>query len=369
MSYNDRFDMPDKPYFLSHSVGCLSKASQCSLAENFLNPWKKSGGEAWHPWMTVIKDFNEALALLFNAKAADFCPQTNLSSGFSKFLLSMPAPSPKRNKVLMHHDAFPSMGFVVKGLQAMGLELLLIDSKYSADDIKSWEQHIDSQILCALVTHVHSNTGIVSPVEDIVKLCRQFDVLAAVDIAQSAGVINIDLTQWSADVVFGSCVKWLCGGPGAGFMWINPDLIGQLNPVDVGWFSHQNPFEMDIEHLQYADNASRFWGGTPSIAPYALALGGVKTILDIGVEQVYAHNRQLLSGLVEVIQPHLISAINLANIGGTLCAQLSDKKLQQVCQNLDHMQCFYDQRGQTIRLSFHIYNSEQDMAVVAQAFG
>ncbi|GAB5381400.1 MAG: aminotransferase class V-fold PLP-dependent enzyme [Aliiglaciecola sp.] len=366
--YYERFNLPQSPYFLSHSVGCISKLSESMLAQNFLEPWKTSGGNAWGPWLELIGEFDAALARLLDADPDDFCPQQNLSSGFTKFLMSLPKPSAKRNKVLIHPDAFPSMGFVINAMQKMGLELAYVQPSAPTQQLQMWEESLNDTIFCALITHVHSNTGHVSPVSEIVKLCARKNVYSTVDIAQSAGILPISLSSWNADAVFGSCVKWLCGGPGAGFIWTNPNILQRLRPSDVGWFSHEDPFEMDINSFEYAGTAKRFWGGTPSIAPYAIALGGIRCITEIGVENILDHNRVLMRRVLSNSESVASHAVDINHIGGTLCLPVKENLVNKLSEILNKQKIFFDQRKHVFRLSFHIYNNERECQALNDAF-
>src|SRR5258707_405115 len=119
------------------------------------------------------------------------------------------------------------------------------------------------------------------------------------------GCIDRFCAALGADVVLGSCVRWLCGGRVAGFWWLGPGLMRQLKPVDVGWFSHADPFEMDIHSFRYADDARRFWGGTPSVAPYAIATAGLELLGAVGIEAVLAHNRALIDAFLQAA-PHRV---------------------------------------------------------------
>lgn len=353
--HRDKFIMPPGIYLASHSVGAMTRRGQNYLTSKFMTPWQEKGGHGWEAWLGLIDDFCTGLGGLLGGEPQDFCPQANLSSGLTKYLMALPNPG-KRNKVLMHSDAFPSMGFVVKALEISGYKLVLIPSQLSAHDPQIWADAIDEQTACALITHVHSNTGVLSPVPDIIQICREGGVRPLVDIAQSAGNIPISLKAWNADAVFGSCVKWLCGGPGAGFMWINPDHIGDLNPCDVGWFSHENPFDFDIRDFRYASGAKKFWGGTPNVAPYAAALGGIETIAEIGVDVIRAHNIELM----KIVHPEVNPDAN----GGTLCLPITDAQDEA----LKEAGCQFDRRGDIARLSFHIYNGMDEAERLESVF-
>lgn len=364
MTYRDLFHQPEGTYLLSHSVGLLPKEASDVLDQAYLQPWRTKGGDAWPQWLGLIDDFRTELGGLLGGDASCFCPQGNLSSALVKYLMSLPRRS-ECVRVLMHPNAFPSMGFAVEALKDQGFALEFLPKGSDPCSLDAWDTALDAKPHVALITHVHSNTGALSPVGEITALCRSKGILSVVDIAQSAGLVPIDLDTWNADMVMGSCVKWLCGGPGAGFMWINPNQLGSLEPSDVGWFSHENPFEFDISSFRYAADALRFWGGTPSVAPYATALGSLRTLKRIGAQTLWQHNRTLLRQAIDMLPQVVTADIDLERNGGTLCLKIPSGTIDTVLQTLDAEQVRIDSRGTTIRASFHIFNDAQDVEALA----
>lgn len=359
------FHLPEGAYLLSHSVGCLPKRAETSLHADYFAPWANAGGDAWPAWLAITDGFCEELAQLLHGSAEHFCPQTNLSSSLTKYLMSMPL-DPNKNKVVMHQTAFPSLGFVVQGLENYGYQLVLIDQQHDSNDLKAWQEAINDDVAAVVITHVHSNTGRLSNVEAIASLAKNHRAKVIIDIAQSAGIIPIDLTEWQADMVMGSCVKWLCGGPGAGFMWLNPADLDSLKPADVGWFSHENPFEFDIQKFQYAQGAKRFWGGTPCVAPFSIAKNSIKVINTIGVDLIRQHSQSLQSRVVSAATHLLSMPIELQQNGGTLCLSFSTDTANTLQSLLEQNRVFFDRRGDTLRLSFHIYNDESQADLVVK---
>jgi kynureninase len=186
-----------------------------------------------------------------------------------------------------------------------------------------------------------------------------------VDVAQSVGVVPIDLAQWQADFVIGSCVKWLCGGPGAGFLWVSPDRINQCHPRDVGWFSHEAPFEFDIRNFRFAPDAMRYWGGTPSIQPYVLATNSLKIFNQLGIEQIRTHNLALTDQLLHgVSDENCVSPREPALRGGTVVLQYAEEQLHRIAKNLEAEEVSFDLRRTGVRLSPHIYNEGEEIARV-----
>ncbi|QHJ11933.1 Kynureninase [Paraglaciecola mesophila] len=371
---SQQFSLPKGLYLLSHSVGCLPVLTRSVVGQTYFEPWQQKGGDAWPTWLTVIEQFCHELSNLFNANSADFCPQPSVSSGLSQYLQALPeqrnttAAGKKKRRVLMHASAFPSLGFAVQGLQNIGFELTLIDKGYDPNDLEAWQKYLSDDVAVAVITHVHSNTGIVSNVPLIRQMCQAHNVRVVVDVAQSAGVIPIDLQEWQVDALLGSCVKWLCGGPGAGFMWVNPAHIEELRPKQLGWFSHQDPFEFNIEHFAYAQDAKRFWGGTPNILPYASALVGLQQINQIGQQTIYEHSKSLQNIVLAQAEQHLLTPLNLEQTGGTLCLHLSQKKSVALQDKLKAAHAYFDQREDCFRLSWHIYNTADEAELAADMF-
>src|SRR5262245_27066064 len=223
------------PYALSHSVGCLPMASEKTLRQAYLEPWATAGGEAWSAWLAAIDRFCERLAGLFGGQRSQYCPQSNVSSGLTKLLGAYAPRVGMRRGIVAHEDSFPSVVYVLRQFEKLGFQVHLIPRDRDPARVETWTDALALDVGCMLLTHAMSNTGRVVPVAEVAAACRDRGVLSIVDVAQSAGVLPFLVTDLGVDAMLGSCVKWLCGGPGAGFLWVRPELMPKLEPVDVGW--------------------------------------------------------------------------------------------------------------------------------------
>ncbi|MEO1658722.1 MAG: aminotransferase class V-fold PLP-dependent enzyme [Pseudomonadota bacterium] len=356
-----RFERPAGPYLASHSVGLPPRSVRDHLNKDYLDVWMASGDGAWPSWLDAVEKWRALLAQLLGAQAKEICPQTSVSSALFHCLTSLTMPGAPIGRVVMHETAFPSMGFVVTALKESGAELSLIPRDAPPGDLDAWASALDGASF-ALITHVHSNTGALSPVAAIADLARSRGVMSVLDCAQSVGVVPFTVQSLGVDAIVGSSVKWLCGGPGAGFLWMHPTRLTNAQPVFAGWFSHASPFAFDIRDLQFAEDALKFWGGTPSVAPFVAASAGLSTILDCGVDRVRAHNVALQATLLGTSLEE--AAALSADMGGTLCLTFPQDTLPGLRAALDRESVFYDVRGQTVRLSPHIYNTDEDAHLV-----
>lgn len=366
-SYRHDFELPEGAYLLSHSVGCLPRAARDSAAL-VLQQWAAHGGAAWPAWMEHVGRFQQALARLFHAQPDEFCPQLNVSSGLTKLLGALPRRAGRTRLVLSELD-FPTIGFVIQAAEAFGYEVEFIPAGDGTLPPERWIERLRSDVQLAHVTYSTSENSYCPDIAAIMRAAHARGVFAVVDVAQSAGVVPIDFAAWDAVAVIGSCVKWLCGGPGAGWLWVRSDLAAELQPTDVGWWSHADPFEFDIRHFEYAPGARRFMGGTTSPLPYAIAAAGIETIERIGVEAVRTHNLELLTRLRQAAL-ELGLAVNThadpAQHGGTLVLDFPDRAaaLAELAARGIHV----DARPRYgLRFSPHIYNTAEEIDYVIEA--
>ena len=215
--HQDLFALGEGIYLLNHSVGRPPRSAEAAAHDAYFEPWQGGAAEPWDAWFDTVERFRAAVSTLLGGRAAQVCPQANLSSALTKIVHSLPRRVGRDTIVYTEAD-FPSMGFVLAMAGRAGFRLRCIPDTADFATLDCWESALDDDCCLALVTHVHSNTSRQVPVAEICSLAREREIMTVVDVAQSAGVVPIDVGRWDADFVVGSCVKFLCGGPGAGFL-------------------------------------------------------------------------------------------------------------------------------------------------------
>lgn len=363
-SIRTRFHLPEGPYFLSHSVGLMPTGAAEGLNEAVLSPWQAQG-QSWDEWLAVIDRFKAALGRFLNADPAMICPQTNVSSALTKILFSLPAPG-RRNVILLSEQDFPTIGFVALQAVRLGWQLRYLPREADLTDEAVWLNAMGEDVGIVLVTHAYSNSAMLAPVAAIARAARNRDIVSIVDVAQSAGTIAIDLAGWEADFVIGTSVKYLCGGPGAAFLWAAPAIIEKCTPLDVGWFSHESPFEFDLKDFRYAPDARRFWGGTPSVLPYAIAAHSIETLTEIGIEKIHRQNQTRLGQLIEGLDPTLLkSEMREGRRGSHLL--YAPRDMDAAKKRLEEAGVLHDSRAGALRLSVHLYITDEDISAALAA--
>lgn len=364
----DRFHLPpDSIYLKSHSVGCQPRAAEALLRDRLLTPWRATG-EAWPHWLEAIDEWRAALAGLVGVEARDLCPATNVSAGLSRYISALGQATGRRT-ILLAPSAFPTIGYLASGLAAAGWKTRYLPDDADVRDAANWDAALGDDVALVIAMHVSSNSGALTDMAAVAAAAKAAGARCIADCAQSVGVVPVTPAGWGVDAVLGTSVKWLCGGPGAGWLWVAPHDRTALSPVERGWWSHENPFEMDIRDFRYAPDARRWWGGTPDVAPFILSTAGIEEIAAIGVDAVRAHNRALQAMLRDALEARTPQwRWPAGDIGGTLCIDTGADQ-PRVAEALDRHRLRADFRGTILRLSFHAYSNAADVEKTAAALG
>jgi kynureninase len=169
------------------------------------------------------------------------------------------------------------------------------------------------------------------------------------------------------DFAVGGSVKWLCGGPGAGWLYVRPDLAERLEPSFVGWQGHARPFAFEPE-LEYAAGARRFLTGTPNVPALYAATAGYDVIEEVGVPRIRERSlalTELLIGLCDDAGLEVVSPRDPARRGGAVVVSTPDhagchRELGERDVICDFRPDVPGRRG-GIRLGPHFYNSEDEV--------
>ncbi len=363
--HRERFHFPCDHYFLSHSVGAQPKTYDAALAAGYADPWRKDGLGVWDGWFESLDRFRAGLAPLIGAGAEDISLQPNVSAGLAKILFSLPERA-RRTKIVLTEDDFPTVGFVLAQARRAGYELVFLPGGERLADPDAWAPAFQDDVQLVLATQVFSNSSVLSPCAEIARRARERGVFSVLDIAQSAGAVPVRLDDWAPDFAIGTSLKYLCGGAGAAYLWAQKDAADRAAPMDVGWFSHADPFEFDIHHFEYAEGAARYTGGTPSVAPFAGAVAGHEILNAAGVDEIYAHNQSLLTRLFSALPDGAVFSMTAEGARGS-SALIRVRNYDAAASALAEAGIAHDTRKGAVRVSVHLYNDESDIDALTAA--
>jgi kynureninase len=229
---------------------------------------------------------------------------------------------------------------------------------------------IDERTLLVPISHVLFKTAEIQDVAPIVRRAHEVGAHVILDCYQSAGIVPVDVTALGVDFAVGGSVKWLCGGPGNGWLYVRPDLAERLTPSYTGWQAHETPFAFEPE-MRYADGAARFLTGTPNVPAHFAGTAGYDLIEEIGVERIRANSlrqTQLLIDLADAAGFGVRCPRDAERRGGTVTVEVPD--FPAVHRELTARQILCDFRPDAgIRLGPHYYTSDDELRRVIDEIG
>jgi kynureninase len=260
----------------------------------------------------------------------------------------------ERNRVVYEEANFPSVRYLYQAQP--DLEVVAVEDDAAIVDA------IDERTLLVPISHVLFRNAEIQDVEPIIRRAHEVGAYVVLDCYQSAGVVPFDVTALDVDFACGGSVKWLCGGPGAGWLYVRPDLAETLEPTFVGWQGHARPFAFEPE-LEYAAGARRFLTGTPNVPALYAASAGYDVIEEVGVAAIRANSvrqTELLVDLLDAAGFELGSPREPARRGGTVLVRTPDNPA--VHKELGERNIICDIRPDAgVRLGPHFFNSEQEL--------
>src|SRR5205814_5795348 len=224
---------------------------------------------------------------------------------------------------------------------------------------------IDETTLLVPFSHVLFKSAFLQDARAIIQRAHEVGALVVLDTYQSAGTVPFNVKELDADFATGGSVKWLCGGPGAGYLYVRPDLQTKLEPKTTGWMAHEEPFAFDTE-LRYASGIARFLHGSPAIPALYAAQSGYRIINEIGVAAIREKSMRQTEALIELAEAagfRVTSPKNPAQRGGTITVW--DRSAAAIAKELIRREFIVDYRpGAGVRISPHFYTKDEELELV-----
>ena len=341
-------------YLINHSLAAMPRRAEERLAE-YARAWRERGIRAWREgWWTTPMTVGDQVGRIIGAPAGSTVMHQNVAVAEAVVLSCFTPIDPARNRIVYERGNFPSVRYLYQAHPE--LEVVVCEDEGAIVDA------IDERTLLVPISHVLFKTAEIQDIEPIVHRAHEVGAHVILDCYQSAGIVPLDVTALEVDFAVGGSVKWLCGGPGNGWLYVRPDLAEVLRPTFTGWQAHEAPFAFE-EEMRYASGAARFLTGTPNVPAHYAGTAGYDLIEEIGVERIRANSlrqTQLLIDLAGEAGFEVRSPRAPERRGGTVTVHVPD--FPAVHRELAEREILCDFRPDAgIRLGPHYYTSDDEL--------
>lgn len=362
LAWREQFPaLDDCVHLISHSLGCIPVRAAHDLAE-FIELWDTRSITAWDVWLPEIDRASARIERLLSAPAGTVTMLTNVST-VEAIIASCFEYTPERNKIVYSDLEFPSVSYVWKGEERRGARVHVVRTDGRTVDADALCEAIDEHTVAVPLSLVTYSSSFVV---DAAKICQKARAVGAhviLDCYQALGTVPVDVVGLGASFACGGSVKYLCGGPGAAYIYVRKDLIQKFEPRVTGWFANEMPFAFSMPEQSYAETIWRYQSGTPAVAALYQSRAGAEIIGQIGVSAIREKSLRQTQILIELVDEcgfRLRSPREPERRGGSVIFDFVGAA--EVVRELGRRRFFCDYRpGAGVRVGPHFYNGDEEL--------
>lgn len=350
-------------YLISNSLGAMPKSVYDKMHE-YAETWATRGVRAWEEgWWKLNSEVGNIIAPLIGAGPNEISMHMNISLLQSIILSSFDFKSNK-NEIVYSDLEFPSEMYVFeKFATKLGAKVKVVESEdLVVPSTEKILEVINERTLLVPVSHVLFKSAYIMDIKAIVEKAHSVGAFVVLDTYHSTGTIPIDVKELGVDILVGGVLKWLCGGPGGIFLWIERSLRKKLEPAITGWVAHSNPFAFE-EKMDYTQDVYKFLNGTPAIPALYSSQEGPQIVNKVGIDKIRKKSIRQTSLIIDLAQKEgykINSPLDANKRGGTVTLDMPDSYL--ISKELLKRDIIVDYRKDAgIRIAPHFYNTDDEI--------
>jgi kynureninase len=349
-------------YMISNSLGAMPRGVYDEM-RSYADAWGERGVRAWEEgWWEMAVNVGDKIASLIGAGRGEISLHQNVTLIQAVISSCFDFRGP-RNKVVLTDLEFPSIQYFYHEQRRNGARIDLVPSGDSVRfDLGKFLDSIDETTLLVPISHVLFRSAYIVDARAIIEKAHRVGAHVILDLFQAAGTIPIDVRGLGANFACGGVLKWLCGGPGVGYLYVREDLRAKLQPAIAGWLAHQRPFAFETGAIDAREDSFRYLNGTPHIPALYACQPGLNILNEAGIGAIRQKSMRMTARLFEAAKAHGWR-VNTPESPGERAGTVSVDcpHAAEVCRELLAREILVDYRPKAgVRLSPHFYNREEE---------
>jgi kynureninase len=352
-------------HLLSHSLGPVPRTARDSMLE-YCDAWEHHTSEdAWATsWWELSRRVGDRLARILGGAPGSVQIQPNASIALATVASCFDFRERRRNKVVTTALDFPSMEYIWDAQRQLGARVEVVKSPDGVTvPLEKILDAIDEETCLVALAHTSYRSSYRVDARAIIERAHARGALVLLDVYQSAGVVPLQAAEWKVDFLIGGTIKWLCGGPSCGYLYVRPDLQKDLRPRLTGWVAHDSPFDFAHAPMRYARSVRRFAQGTPSIPALYSAIPGLEIIEAVGVSDIAAESERRTQLMIDFASERgwtINTPREKSQRGGSVMIGVNEPPA--MVERLAERRVFVDSRPSAgLRMSPHFFNTDEEI--------
>jgi kynureninase len=286
-------------YMISNSLGAMPRGVYDSM-HSYADVWATRGVKAWaEGWWEMAVSVGDKIAPLIGAGRGEISLHQNVTTTQAVVSSCFDFRGP-RNKVVMTELEFPSIQYFYNEQRRVGARVETVPTTDPVRfDLDKFLAAIDETTLLVPISLVLFRSAFIVDARAIIERAHRVGAHVILDVFQAAGALPFDLRELGADFAVGGVLKWLCGGPGVGYLYVREDLRKRFLPALTGWSAHRRPFAFETGAIDAREDSFRYLNGTPHIPALYACQPGLEILNKAGIEAIRAKSIGMTTRLLE----------------------------------------------------------------------
>lgn len=368
-SYRDEFPVSRTHIFLNHAGVSPTSTRVVEAVHGFMDAMARMGRPSFDDWESLAQSCRERFARLIGCEADEVAFVRNTSHGLSLLAAGLDWRPGDRVAAAASVE-YPSNVYPWIDLDRRGIASLDV---VPADEAGTVTVDAAARVLkpatrVLAVSSAQYATGAVTDLTGLGALCRERDVLLCVDGIQTVGALPTDVKRDGVRFLSADSHKWMLGMMGIGAVFVDRALVSSVHPPLVGWRSTTDAFNFDRVHYELLPDAGRFEEGSLAYPLIAGFLAALELLEEAGVDAIAEH----VGGLIDDLAGRLealgcVTAPDPGQRRHILTFRHPDIDGDGLEQGLADAGVVVSLRRGRIRVSPHLYNTAEEMKLVAEA--
>jgi kynureninase len=363
LKWRGEFPILDRTtYMISNSLGAMPRGVYDEMRA-YADSWSERGVRAWEEgWWEMAVNVGDKIAPLIGAGRGEISLHQNVTLIQAVISSCFDFRGP-RNKVVMTDLEFPSTQYFYHEQKRNGARVELVPSNDPVRfDLDKFLAAIDETTLLVPISQVLFRSAYIVDARAIIEKAHRVGAYVTLDLFQATGTIPVDVRNLGADFAVGGVLKWLCGGPGVGYLYVREDLRAKLRPTITGWIAHRRPFSFETGAIDAREDSYRYLNGTPHIPALYACQPGLDILNKAGIAAIREKSMRMTARLFDAAKAcgwRVNTSENPAQRAGTVSVECPHAA--EVCRELLAREILVDYRPKAgVRLSPHFYNREEE---------
>ncbi|MCE3295502.1 MAG: aminotransferase class [Crocinitomicaceae bacterium] len=320
-------------------------------------------------FFTEVTQLKGLFAQVVNCRPGQVALFPSTSYGFASVLNNI--LSEGRKHCVLIENEFPSGYFAAeKWAQKHQARLEVVAAGDFGSRIENWNEAVLNAITpetaFVLLSYVHWFDGSIFDLKRLGEKCKSLGVKLIVDGTQGIGALPLDLQEYHVDALVCATYKWLLGPYSSAIGYIS-DTFSQGEPLEESWMNRQNA--QDFANLanyeeSYFPLAGRYnVGETSDFMKIPMLIDSIGQLLEWQSREIQAYCKKILSPLRDFMAENGIHLEAERFQAQHLVGFQMNERLnaQELIPALKANNIILSVRGNSLRVSPHLYNTEQDI--------